>query len=88
MDPALPLNWLCCPLSGQALHRADAALVARLETDRAAGTLRFLTPPAVLQSDPAQPITGALVREDGQALYLVEADVPLLLPDHAIAVPE
>lgn len=87
MDPALPLDWLCCPLSGQPLHRADAALVARVEAARTAGTLHFFATPAVLQSDLAQPLTGVLIREDGEALYLVEGDIPLLLPDHAIAAP-
>lgn len=88
MSPAL-LEWLRCPETGQRLTLADEALRARLEAAREAGALRFVsTPPGASQFEPQTPISHALLREDGQIVYLVQNGVPLLLPGHGVeAVP-
>ncbi len=78
----LPL--LRCPANGQPLHPATPEQVAGLEARRQAGTLSL--PAANPQVSLAEPIRAALVREDGRLCYLVEADLPVLLPDHGITV--
>jgi len=75
------LSILRCPETRQTLALADPALVERLNATVAAGQLR---------SSGGQLITvrldGGLVRADGQALYPVRNNVPLLLVDEAIAL--
>lgn len=75
------LQILRCPETRQALALAEPALVARLNAQAAAGQLR---------NRAGQPVTaqldGGLVRADGQALYPVRNNVPVLLVDEAVAL--
>ena len=86
MNAPLPLDWLCCPLSGQPLREAEAGLIARLEAARREGRLRFVKAPGVAQIDLSLPLEAGLIREDGAVFYLTAGEVPVLLPDHALAV--
>lgn len=81
----IPLEWLCCPSSHEPLRRADAELIARLESARKAGTLQFRRPPAVCQIDLEEPITDGL--RTAADFYLVSRGLPVLLPDHALVIP-
>lgn len=78
------LEMIRCPRSGQRLSLAEPELLERLEHQRLTGTLRLSA--AVSQLDPAQPITAALVREDGQVAYPIQNGIPILLPNHGIAL--
>ena len=78
IDPEL-LKILCCPETHQPLTSADAALVQRLNTQIDSGQLR---------NRGGQPVTrkcdGGLVRKDGQFVYPVCEDIPILLINEAI----
>ena len=78
IDPEL-LKILCCPETHQPLSPADAGLVERLNSQIASGQLR---------NRGGQPVTrkcdGGLVRKDGQFVYPVCEDIPILLINEAI----
>ena len=73
------LKILCCPESRQPLALADAGLVTRLNDQIASGQLR---------NRAGQPVTrkcdGGLLRQDGQFLYPICEDIPILLVNEAI----
>lgn len=73
------LAILRCPETRQPLAIAASEVVARLNTQIAAGTLC---------NQAGKPVTtkldGALARADGKALYPVRNNVPVLLVDEAI----
>jgi uncharacterized protein YbaR (Trm112 family) len=73
------LKILCCPETHQPLTSADAALVQRLNTQIDSGQLR---------NRGGQPVTrkcdGGLVRKDGQFVYPVCENIPILLINEAI----
>ncbi len=75
------LSLLRCPATRQPLAVAEPAVVARLNALAAAGRLRN----AAGQSVTTQ-LDGGLVRADGQALYPVRRNVPVLLVEEAIAL--
>jgi uncharacterized protein YbaR (Trm112 family) len=75
------LAILRCPETRQMLSVADAAVVARLNAQVAAGQLRNRAGQAVTAK-----LDGGLVRADGKALYPVRNNVPVLLVDEAIAL--
>ena len=75
------LSLLRCPATRQPLTAAEPAVVARLNALVAAGSLRNAAgEPVTAQLD------GGLVRADGQALYPVRREVPVLLVDEAITL--
>ena len=80
IDPEL-LAILVCPETHQTLQPAAARLVERLNADIAAGRL---------QNRGGKPVTekidGGLVRADGQFLYAVRQDIPVMLTDEALAL--
>ncbi len=75
------LKILCCPETRQPLALADAALVQRLNEQITAGQLR---------NRAGKPVTrkcdGALLRKDGQFVYPICEDIPILLIDEAISL--
>jgi uncharacterized protein len=73
------LAILRCPETRQALAVADAALIARLNAQLAAGALRH----AAGRQITAQ-LEAGLVRADGRAFYPMRNGVPMLLVDEAI----
>ena len=78
------LELLRCPQTGQRLSLAVPDLLAQLEAQRRAGTLRIET--AQPQWNPAEPLEALLVREDGHIGYPVQGGIPILLSDHAIQI--
>lgn len=73
------LAILRCPETRQPLAVADAAVIARLNAQLAAGALRNATGQGI-----ALKLEAGLVRADGRALYPVRNGVPVLLVDEAI----
>jgi len=91
--PAHPAYYerLRCPRSGQRLAPASEAVIAALEALRQQGELRFYREreeepclPDPLQIDLGKPITAGLLREDGRVFYVIDAGIPVLLPNHGI----
>lgn len=78
MTPEL-LAILRCPETRQPLAVAEAAVIARLNAQLAAGTLRNAAGQGI-----AANLEAGLLREDGRALYPVRNGVPVLLVDEAI----
>lgn len=78
-DFTLPL--LRCPLSRQPLAFAPPALLARLETARAAGTLRNRAGQPL-----AGPIDAGLVRADGALFFPVRSGIPLLVAEESVTL--
>lgn len=81
IDPDF-IKFLCCPETRQALALANPSLVASLNAQIAAGTLRNRS-----QQPVAQSIDGGLVRADGQCLYPIREDIPVLIVEEAIPLP-
>ena len=77
----LLLPLLRCPLSRQPLAVASPALLARLEAERAAGTLRNRA-----GLPPAGPIEAGLVRADGALFFPVCSGIPLLVADESVTL--
>ena len=73
------LEILCCPETRQALRLADAALIEKLNTQIASGTL---------QNRAGQPLKekldGGLVRADEKLLYPIRKNIPVMVVDEAI----
>lgn len=68
-----------CPVTGQSLREADAALVAAINAAIEARTLRDAGDRLVEET-----IDSGLVSEDGQRVYPVRGEIPTLIPDWAI----
>lgn len=77
------LEILVCPETHQSLTSAPADLLARLNAAIASGSLTNRAGQAVKQK-----FTGGLVRQDGQLLYPIVDDIPLMLIDEAIPLPQ
>lgn len=73
------LDILVCPETKQPVHLADDDLVRRVNAAIESGEL------SNRGGDPVdEPIQGGLVREDGQILYPVRDEIPIMLMDEAI----
>lgn len=73
------LAILACPDTKQPLSLADDALVAKLNAAIEGGSLKNVGGGAVTEA--AQ---GALVREDGEVLYLVRHNIPICMVDDGV----
>ena len=73
------LKLMCCPETHQEVCPAEPALVARLNQQIAAGTLKHRGGKRV-----AEKLDGGLIRADGQFLSPVRQDIPVMLVDEAI----
>ena len=73
------LDILVCPESRQPVAPAPEDLIARLNGEIAAGTLRNRGG-ATVETDIAE----ALLREDGKILYLVDDGIPVMLIEESI----
>lgn len=68
------IEILACPETKQPVHLAEPDRVERVNRAIAAGTLKNREGEAV-----TEPIEAGLVREDGQYLYPVRDDIPVML---------
>ena len=75
------LKILCCPETRQPLAPADAATVARLNERIAARGIKNRGGKAV-----NEPCEGGLVRQDGQVLYPIRQDIPILLIAESVVI--
>ncbi len=73
------LEILACPETKQALTFAAPALLERLNNRIRQGQLTNRRGTSV-----TEPIDGGLVRQDGQYLYPIRDDIPIMLIDEAI----
>ena len=79
MIDELLLPLLRCPLSRQTVAPAPPDLVARLEMERAAGTLRNRAGQPL-----DEPIDAGLVRADGTLFFPVRSGIPVLVAEEAV----
>lgn len=73
------LAILACPETKQPLALADDALVEKLNAAIAGGALQDVGGGAV-----TEPVEGALLREDGEVLYLVRHKIPICMVDNGV----
>jgi uncharacterized protein YbaR (Trm112 family) len=73
------LEILVCPETRQAVALADAAVLARLNTEIDAGRLRNRGGDKV-----SKRIDEGLLRQDGKVLYIVDDDIPVMLIEESI----
>ena len=75
------LEILVCPETKQPVAPAGDDVIAKLNEQQSAGSLRNRGGDAV-----AAPIQEGLLREDGRILYLVEDSIPVMLVEESIEV--
>lgn len=73
------LDILVCPETKQALRRADAELLERVNASIRDGSAKTRGGQAVSTT-----LEEALVREDGRVLYPVRDEIPIMLIDESI----
>ena len=78
INPEL-LEILVCPEDKTSLHEADGDLIARINAAIASGTLKNIAGDVIEER-----IEGGLIREDGQRLYIIRDDIPVMLIDEAV----
>jgi uncharacterized protein YbaR (Trm112 family) len=81
MQENLPLEFLVCPQNHTRLRIAEAPLIERLNRSIAAGKVTNAAGRNV-----EQPIDDGLIRADGQVLYPIVDEIPILLADEAITL--
>ena len=83
MISASLLEILCCPETHQPLRVAEPVLLERLNHEIAQGTVKNRAGSAVKER-----LEDALLRADGQFIYPVRNQIPVLLVGEAISVPQ
>lgn len=73
------LKILCCPETRQDVAPADAALIAKLNQQIAAGQLKNRGGQPIAES-----IDDGLTRADGKFLYPIRRNIPIMLIDEGI----
>ena len=81
IDPQL-LEILACPEDKTPVRLADAAVVQQMNAAIAANRVHNRAGHAV-----SEPIDGGLVRADGQWLYPIRDDIPVMLVEEALPLP-
>ena len=77
------LDILVCPETKQPVRPADPALLERLNAAIRAGSVQNRGGRLI-----SEKIEEALVREDGTLLYPVRDEIPIMLIDEAIPLPQ
>ena len=80
VNPEL-LEILVCPETKQPVTPASAEVLARLNAEIEAGSLRNRGGEPV-----SKPLAEGLLREDGKILYPVDDDIPVMLIEESIEV--
>jgi uncharacterized protein len=75
------LDIIVCPVSRQPLRAADPQLIDRLNQAIAANRIRDMAGRPV-----TAPIQEGLLRQDGQVLYPIRDNIPVLLADEGIPI--
>jgi len=75
------LEILCCPENRQRVVPAPGELLAELNRGIRAGTVKKANGAAISE------LEEGLVREDGQFLYPVRDDIPIMLIEERVAIP-
>ena len=78
MDSRL-LDILCCPITRRPLAIMNSDVLARLNAAIAAGQVRNHG-----GSELSEPLAGALVTTDGDLVYPVQDEIPVLLEEECI----
>jgi len=73
------LSIIACPESRQPLSLAEAELIEKLNAAIQGGDVKN-----VGGADVTGPVEAALVREDGEVIYLIRDSIPVLLVDEGI----
>jgi uncharacterized protein YbaR (Trm112 family) len=73
------LKILCCPEAHQEVRVAEAALIEKVNSQIAAGTLNNRAGQPVQEK-----IDAGLVRADGKYLYPIRRNIPVMLVDEGI----
>ncbi len=73
------LDLLVCPENRTPLTLADDELLVKLNRAIAAGSVKNRSGHQV-----GEPLSGALVRQDGRLLYPIVDDIPIMLVEEAI----
>ena len=73
------LDILCCPETRGKLKLASDECLETINKSIAAGTLKNAAGEKI-----SEPLTEALVTEDGSRLYIIREGIPVLLSDEAI----
>ena len=76
------LDILVCPETKQSLRVADATVLETLNASITAGSVTNRGGEAVTVK-----VSEALIREDGDVLYPVRDDIPIMLIDESIPLP-
>ena len=76
------LDILVCPETKQPLRVADSTVLETLNASIAAGSVTNRGGEAVTVE-----VSEALIREDGDVLYPVRDDIPIMLIDESIPLP-
>lgn len=77
------LAILCCPETKQPVRIADEVLVRKLNDAVARGALLNKAKKPV-----TEPLTGGLIRADGQVLYPIRESIPVMLIEEGIPLSE
>lgn len=73
------LAILCCPDTKQPVTLADCQLIDKLNAAISRGELKNNAQKVV-----SEPLDGGLLRADGQILYPIREDIPVMLIDEGI----
>jgi uncharacterized protein len=79
MNPDL-LSILCCPQTHQALSPADPEQIGRINRLIESNSCKNQAGDVITSI-----LESALIRQDGQMLYPIRNDIPVLLPDEGIS---
>ena len=83
MIDASLVDILRCPESGQRVILAPIGLVQHLESLRLKGTLRNVCNTLVQET-----IQAGLVRQDGARFFLIRDNIPVMLSEESIEIPQ
>ena len=75
------LELLVCPENRMPLELADEDLVTRINNAIRAGSLKNRAGQPL-----SEPLSGALIRQDGALAYGIVDDIPIMLVDEAIPI--
>ena len=78
LDPKL-LEILCCPETKEDVSLADSELIEKINDAISRGTVKNRKGATLFER-----IDSGLVRKDGQYLYPIRDDIPVMLMDEAI----